>query len=182
MSEFEFVFSLFGLLLGLSVAEVMGGMARVLKSRHRIRVGWQTPLLGLLVTIDLVTFWSLAWAGREQIPVKVLGLFAGCAITAVYYLAASLTFPDELREGDDLDRHYEGHKRQVLGAVLVCNLATYALLAGVLGTVPIGVGFLVLMALYLVGLAAAILARGPRTNLALLAALIFMNMVSAAFF
>ena len=31
MSPFEFVFSLFGLLLGLSLAEVLGGLARTLK-------------------------------------------------------------------------------------------------------------------------------------------------------
>ena len=33
MSTFEFVFSLFGLLLGLSLAEVLGGFARAARGR-----------------------------------------------------------------------------------------------------------------------------------------------------
>ena len=38
MSAFEFFFSFYGLLLGLSVAELVGGFARVLHERERIRV------------------------------------------------------------------------------------------------------------------------------------------------
>ena len=43
MSAFEFFFSFYGLLLGLSVAAVVGGFANVLHERHRIRFGWLTP-------------------------------------------------------------------------------------------------------------------------------------------
>jgi hypothetical protein len=35
MSDFEFIFSLFGLLLGLSLAEVLGGLARAIEARLR---------------------------------------------------------------------------------------------------------------------------------------------------
>ena len=49
MSAFEFFFSFYGLLLGLSVAELVGGFARVRHERHRVRFGWVTPLLALFV-------------------------------------------------------------------------------------------------------------------------------------
>ena len=39
MTAFEFVFSLFGLLLGLSLAEVLGGLARTLKQWRLVRPG-----------------------------------------------------------------------------------------------------------------------------------------------
>ncbi len=58
MSAFEFFFSFYGLLLGLSVAELVGGFARVLHERQRVRFGWLTPLLALFVAVDLVTFWN----------------------------------------------------------------------------------------------------------------------------
>lgn len=46
MSGFEFIFSLFGLLLGLALAEGLGGLSRALKTSHRVRIGWPTALLG----------------------------------------------------------------------------------------------------------------------------------------
>lgn len=46
MSGFEFIFSLFGLLLGLALAKGLGGLSRALKTSHRVRIGWPTALLG----------------------------------------------------------------------------------------------------------------------------------------
>lgn len=78
MSNFEFVFSLFGLLLGFSLVEVLGGLGRTLKAARpsrtpggaatRIAVGSLTPMLGLVVMLDLVSFWKLAWNMRDVIP------------------------------------------------------------------------------------------------------------------
>ena len=48
MTNFEFTFSLFGLLLGLSLAELLGGFARSLQKRGKLKIGWLLPLLGLL--------------------------------------------------------------------------------------------------------------------------------------
>ena len=42
MSGFEFMFSLFGLLLGLALAEGLGGFARSIEARHNVRIGWPT--------------------------------------------------------------------------------------------------------------------------------------------
>src|SRR5438045_635272 len=74
---FDFVFSLFGLLLGLSLAEVLGGLARTLKQRKVVRLGWLTPLLGLLVMVDLASSWALAWSLRDSIPANFLTLVIG---------------------------------------------------------------------------------------------------------
>ena len=37
MDAFSFVFSLFGLLMGLALAETIGGFGKALELRHRIR-------------------------------------------------------------------------------------------------------------------------------------------------
>ncbi|MES2043704.1 MAG: hypothetical protein V4475_07490 [Pseudomonadota bacterium] len=52
MSQFELVFAVYGLLLGLAIAEVLGGFSRALKLKRgtkAVRIGWLTPLLGVLV-------------------------------------------------------------------------------------------------------------------------------------
>src|SRR4051794_5730088 len=118
MSPFEFVFSLFGLLLGLSLAEVLGGLARTLKQRRLVRLGWLTPLLGLLVMLDLTSSWALAYSLRGAIPANFLTLVIGLFVTGLYFLAATLVFPDDASKWADLDDYYFEHKRQVLGGML----------------------------------------------------------------
>jgi hypothetical protein len=57
MTAFEFVFPLFGLLVGLTYTEMLSGLARALKSSRHVRIGWLVPLLGVLVLINLTMFW-----------------------------------------------------------------------------------------------------------------------------
>jgi hypothetical protein len=129
MSAFEFVFSLFGLLLGFSLVEVLSGLVRTVKLRHAVRVGWLTPLLGLFVLVDLTSFWNVAWRSREAIPANFATLLLGLAVTGLYYFAASMVFPDKPEEWPDFDEWAARHKRQVMGGILVCNLiATAAVL------------------------------------------------------
>jgi hypothetical protein len=126
VTSFEFAFSLFGLLLGLSVAEIMGGFARVLRGRTAIRLGWLTPLLGMLLLVDLVTFWSNAWDMRDAIPPTFGALLYGTVIAAVYYLSASLVFPVAISEWPDLDAYFLRHKGQVMIGVMTANLMVMA--------------------------------------------------------
>lgn len=119
MDGFEFAFSLFGLLLGLALAEALGGLARALKSRHQGWIGWPTALLGLFVACDVVTFWMYGWALHSRISVNWALLFGGFVVTGTYYVAASLIFPDDA--GVSFDEHFERHHRMVIGGVVLCN-------------------------------------------------------------
>ncbi len=58
MNGFEYGITLFGLLLGLALTEALAGLARALKARKTVRIGWSTSLLGILIACDVVTFWS----------------------------------------------------------------------------------------------------------------------------
>lgn len=133
MSAFEFFFSFYGLLLGLSVAELVGGFSRLLHERHRIRFGWLTPLLALFVALDLATFWNQAWRFFRGAPFNPALLLIGLVIAATFYVAASVTFPRVTAEGVetqiDLDDHFWAHRRVVFGCVLAANAMVWVLLA-----------------------------------------------------
>src|SRR5690348_17917551 len=105
METFNFVFTLFGLLLGLALAEVIGGFGAALQERHKLRIGWLTPLLGVLVACDLTSFWSWAWDARAVVSAQYLVLLCALLITAIYYLAARLVFPHDREEWPDFDRY-----------------------------------------------------------------------------
>lgn len=139
MNAFEFAFSLFGLLLGLALAEGLGGLARALKARHRVRIGWLTALLGLFVSLDLVTFWAYAWVLRDQIPASFPVLFYGFVTTALYFIAAACVFPNETDEWQDLDGHFFRQRRLVLGGTFIANAM---LLAAAVALIGGGIGWL----------------------------------------
>jgi hypothetical protein len=165
MTAFEFVFSLFGLLLGLSLAEVLGGLARTLKQWRTVRLGWLTPLLGLLVMLDLVSSWALAYSLKETFPANFLTLVIGLFVTGLYYLAASLVFPEDASQWRDLDDYYFEHKTQVLGGILASRvLARAAQFA--LGTA--GWDYFPAFAAFVVLALAAMFARGRAANIAVL--------------
>jgi hypothetical protein len=115
VSPFEFAFALFGLLLGLCIAEVFGGLGRAFEARKTCSIGWLTPLLAIFVLIDLLSVWSGLWETRSHIPMNPLVLIGGALWAGAYYLAVYVIFPRELPAGCDLDVHFFGVRRLVLG-------------------------------------------------------------------
>ena len=179
MSGFEFIFSLFGLLLGLALAEGLSGLSRSIKASHAVRIGWPTALLGIFVSCDVVTFWMYGWAMRDALPLNWPVLFGGFVVTGVYYVSASLIFPDDPEGWGNLDGHFDKHRRKVLGGVALCNVALIASVIA-LGAMP-GLDFrtLVLTWSFFPVAAAAIIASDRRVVLACLIWLIALYPLSA---
>jgi hypothetical protein len=128
MSPFELVFAVFGLLLGLAIAEVLGGFSRALKLKRGarpVRIGWLTPLLGLFVIADLTSFWLDAYDARDWLQANYLTLLAVLVIVGIYYLAASLIFPEDPEAWPDFDDHYDRQNRMVLGGMLAANVGSW---------------------------------------------------------
>lgn len=191
MSPFELVFALFGLLLGLAIAEVLGGFSRALKLKRGtkpVRIGWLTPLLGLFMIIDLTSFWLNAYHSRDQLTADHLTLLVVLAIVGIYYLAATLIFPDDPEQWPDFDVWYDNQNRLVLGGMLAANIGN------VIGQITLEiarpadtdvgsdasimadgiVGFSVLFLLI-----ALIIVRSRRTNVILLAILVALLVAGA---
>ena len=81
----------------------------------------------------IVTFWMFGRNLRESLPLNWPILFGGFVVTAVYFVAASLVFPDDPEAWDDLNAHFDKQRRLVIGGVFLANvalLATVALFAG----------------------------------------------------
>ena len=129
MSEFEFVFPLFALLVGLSMTEMLSGLAQALKSDRHIRVGWLTPLLGTIILINLAMFWQGSWEIRGEISATSASLILVLVVGGAYYLAASLVFPSWGSDVTDLDEHFMEHRTVALLAIAACNLVYFIRIA-----------------------------------------------------
>ena len=181
MTIFEYVFSLYSLLFGLALAQIFAGFGNTLQERHKIRIGWLTPLLGLFGTFDLTTFWEIGWElrGMSGRP-YFLYLLAGVLLAGIYYLAARLVFPRNFVEWPDFDVYYYRHKQWVFGGILLCNIIAAAVLLAIgsrFTRVPLG--FANDVAYF--GLLVALLAvRNKRANIVLLIAMLSKDAVVPA--
>jgi hypothetical protein len=122
VDSFDFTFSLFAIVLGLSLAKVLEGFAKALRHRRIVHLGWLTPLLAIFVMLDLTFFWDWTWTARAVIQPRAGVLVVGLIVASLYFLAATVIFPAEVREHVDFDAHYVQHRRQVLGAIVLCNV------------------------------------------------------------
>lgn len=135
MSDFEFVFVLYSLVLGLSLVELLSGFGKALERKLAsedggagFRMGWLTPLLGLFVILDLLSFWSFAWTLQNQVTVSTRMLLAVIAFASAYFMAARLVFPGEPGAFADLDRHYFRVHRIVFAILIALVFVQWAYL------------------------------------------------------
>lgn len=178
MDRFEFVFSLIGLLLGLSLVEVLHGLVKARKARLNTRIGWLTPMLGVFVMLHVTSFWGITWSLRELLPSSIWPtLGVGVLLSGAYYLSASAVFPTDPDQVEDLDGHYWQHKREVFAIILGISLAVQVI-ALVLGRplTPLAIG--INLPLFS-GMAIACFSKSRRADLVLIGAMI---VISAANF
>lgn len=181
MSEFEFLFVLFSLVMGLSLVELLTGLGRALElrlaqdeRRQGLKFGWLSPLLAVFVILDLLSFWMFAWAIRDLIKVTSLSTLGVVAFCGAYFLAARLVFPSQPERYRDLDNHYFEIRRTVFAMLIVMVAIQWAFVLtqpslAAAASSPLTLG---LTALLLALMLAAMVIRNKAASIAVLAALV----------
>jgi hypothetical protein len=130
LSELEYLFGLFSLLLGFILIEVLSGLMRTLRARlpsgpgvkTDIHVGWLTPMLGAFTMLNVMNWWGSAWAYQRELPFGYDTAIIGLILCSFYYFASSMIFPDDPRAWPDIDDWFWLHRRPVLACILAANL------------------------------------------------------------
>jgi hypothetical protein len=183
IDRFSFFFAFYGLILGLAVTELLGGFARIVRARAHRKIEAQTALLALLTFIVICATWIDAWNTLTTISLDFEGLWAPILLATFYYLAASVVFPSDPKEFDQLATYYAERKRFVVGMLLAAELLVSFTFLNIVGSelrskpalfwlwfLPYNLS---IKSCYL----ALFLVRGRRANIALLVALILLFMV-----
>lgn len=140
MTAVDLIFAFVSLLLGLGIAEVLGGFSRVIAARRAegsaVRIGWLTPLVALFIVVDLTSFWLLAYDFRDQFRATFPMLVGILAVCGLYYVVATLVFPADPAEWTSLDDHYDRQRRVLVGGILGANFLQLAGQAAIETLVP----------------------------------------------
>ena len=178
MTEFEFLFSVFGLLIGLTLVEIAVKFADAIDAHHRRPIGILTPLLAVFVLIDVTGYWLFSWSLRDLLHVRWRTVFVALTFAMTYYLSASLIFPRSERNWKNLDEHYWTRKRLVIGGVLLVESATMGWqLTRALPTLD-DYWFWFYQLPYFIPMAALLFTRSRRVDIALLSILVGVQLFS----
>lgn len=138
MNAFSYFLAFYSIVLGLSLVELLAGLARTIDNRRSSRPSRLTLLLALFVTLDLSSYWIQAWWLYQNAPLSMTIITHGLIAAGSYYVAAYLIFPRRYGElpAEHPGEHFWDTRRWIFGAVLltnVLNIGTMALLTGGLG-------------------------------------------------
>jgi hypothetical protein len=177
MDAIEIFFAAYGALLALAVARLLSSAARLIRARETVKIGWATPLLMLLLLLEICSFLTNA---SKIMGLADLGLGVvtnGIVAAGCYFLIASLVAPDDLTAWPDLDAYYDKHKSLVVGGMIVGSLlgfeVTSLLVRGFAESVQVrwmGLRATLLLAFYSL-IVVLFLIRNRAANLVLLAML-----------
>lgn len=140
MTDFEFIFVLYALILGLSLVALLSGLGSALELEFArdaegdddsFQIGWLTPLMAIFVMLDLMSFWMFAWTIRPLVSVSPIMLLGVMGFASAYYLAARLVFPSDPDQFRKLDTHYFRVSRTIFGILIALVFVQWAYLLSI---------------------------------------------------
>lgn len=115
MGSFDYLFSFYGLLLGIAVANVAIGFADMWRDCEKIAVGTCPPLVASSVLLGGMNVWLQMWLTRPYVTVNGIQMLAAAAISLPYVFVSRAIFPGaEDDQERSLEEHYLRHRRIIL--------------------------------------------------------------------
>ena len=126
MELFEFLMVLVSIIIGLGVAEVLTGVARVLRHPDSVQRYWVHTVTAVTIFLALLQTWWESWSLREATEWSFPGLLMMLAGPVCLFLMAHLLYPEEM-PGSDLREYYYRIARPfwTLAALAVTGSVTF---------------------------------------------------------
>ena len=121
MDRFSFFFAFYGLMLGLAVAELLGGFARAVRAKAIRRIDAQTALAGVLTFLLICATWVDAFDRFKDVSLDFGGLWAPILTGTAYFLAATVIFPTDDEEYARVSEYFMERKRFVVAMLLAAE-------------------------------------------------------------
>jgi hypothetical protein len=115
MSRFDYFVVFYSLLLGLSVAELLSGYANLLRERNRPTLGILTPLLSVVIFVQIMAVFIDAWTKLRDVQINLVGLAAPTLIGIAFFAAAAMAVPRQTSEWNSLDEYFFERRYWLIG-------------------------------------------------------------------
>lgn len=125
MDRFAFFFAFYGLILGLGVAELLGGFAGMVRAHALKRMEAQTALVALLTFILICATWVDTWTMDRSITLNFDDLWPPVLLATFYYLAAAVIFPRDPREYPHLRAYFAARRKFIIGMLFAAELVDF---------------------------------------------------------
>ncbi len=118
MEQFDYLFSFYGLLLGIAVANVAIGFADMWRDCEKVEVGACPPLLACIVLFGGMNVWLTTWQTRHDVSVGGWQMLAAAGIALPYVFVSRAMFPGQEKEPErSLEQHYLNHRMLILAVM-----------------------------------------------------------------
>ena len=115
MGPFDYLFTFYGLLLGIAVANVAIGFADMWRDCGKFAVGYCPPLLGSIVMLGGMNVWLTMWHVRSDVTVGAWQMLAATGVAMPYVFISRAMFPGAERDTErSLEDHYLRHRVLIL--------------------------------------------------------------------
>lgn len=118
MEQFDYLFSFYGLLLGIAVANVAIGFADMWRDCEKVEVGACPPLLASIVLFGGMNVWLTTWQTRHDVNVSGWQMLAAAGISLPYVFVSRAMFPGQEKQPErSLEEHYLKHRILILAVM-----------------------------------------------------------------
>jgi hypothetical protein len=125
MGAFDYLFSFYGLLLGIAVANVAIGFADMWRDCDKIEVGTCPPLVASSVLLGGMNVWLQMWLTRPYVTVDGVQMLVAAAIALPYVFVSRAIFPGHEEEPEQsLEEHYLRHRQLILVLLAVPTIVS----------------------------------------------------------
>jgi len=135
MGPFDYLFSFYGLLLGIAVANVAIGFGDMWRDSDKLAVGTCPPLVASSVLLGGMNIWLEMWHTRPYVTVNGPQMLVAAAISLPYVFVSRAIFPgDEDQREHSLEEHYLNHRLLILALLaipIIVSIGSHILLDGV---------------------------------------------------
>jgi hypothetical protein len=127
MGPFDYLFSFYGLLLGIAVANVAIGFADMWRDCERITVGTCPPLVASSVLFGGMNVWLQMWYTRPYVTVDGIQMLTAAAVSLPYVFVSRAIFPgSEVEPERSLEEHYLRHRKMILILLAIPTIVSVA--------------------------------------------------------
>jgi hypothetical protein len=122
VDSFSYLIVFYSLILGLALAELLGGFALMIRAHALKRLEPQTALMAILILLCIVTEWVDAWNTMKSVTVDLRGLAVPILLAISYYLAAAVVFPHREADHERLADYYQDRRPFIAGTLVAAAL------------------------------------------------------------